>query len=206
PNMKITEKELNTIHACRYCPMCRHSCPSEFINYRESDTPRGRAMLLYSVYKGGKPFEASTIDAIYNCFLCGACKSWCEGQELGGYDIPELIKFARRDIVEQGLAPKSVAEIRNALLAYDNTLGIDKSLSYTATAQEKQASVLYLLGEGVNYKYPEIARAFTRVLDSCGEDYTLLKDEPTSGKELDLLGYREEAQEKAATLVKRINV
>lgn len=202
--MKITANEQNTIKACRYCPMCRHSCPSEFINYKESDTPRGRAMLLYSVYNGGKPFEESTIEAIYNCFLCGACKSWCEGQELGGYDIPELIKFARRDIVDQGLAPKAVADIRNALLTHDNTLGIDKSLSYTAIIQEKQASVLYLLGEGVNYIYPEIARAFTHILDICGTDYTMLRDEPTSGKELDLLGYRDEAKEKAATLVKRI--
>jgi len=163
-------------------------------------------MLLYSVYKGGKPFEASTIDAIYNCFLCGACKSWCEGQELGGYDIPELIKFARRDIVAQGLAPQSVIAIRNAVLQHDNTFGIDKSLSYTATVQEKPAPVLYLLGEGVNFRYPEIAQAFTQILDHCGENYTLLKDEPTSGKELDLLGYRQEAQEKAMALLKRIQL
>ncbi len=202
--MKITAKEQNTIQACRYCPMCRHSCPSEFINYKESDTPRGRAMLLYSVYKGGKSFEESTIEAIYNCFLCGACKSWCEGQDIGGYDIPELIKFARRDIVEQGLAPKAVADIRNALLTYDNTLGMDKTLSYTATIQEKPASVLYLLGEGINYIYPEIATAFTQILDICGIDYTMLRDEPTSGKELDLLGYRNEAKERATAMVKRI--
>lgn len=202
--MNITAKELNTIQACRYCPMCRHSCPSEFINYKESDTPRGRAMLLYSVYKGGKAFESSTVDAIYNCFLCGACKSWCEGQETGGYDIPELITSARRDIVAQGLAPRIVQDIRNSLLEHDNTQGLDKKLAFTSTIEEKQADVLYLPGEGVNYRYPEIARAFSKLLDAAGVNYTLLKDEVSSGKELDLLGYREEAKSKASELTRRI--
>src|SRR5690606_7674453 len=204
PNMKITEKEQNTIQACRYCPMCRHSCPSEFINYKESDTPRGRAMLLYSVYKGGKPFEKSTIEAIYNCFLCGACKSWCEGQELGGYDIPELIKFARRDIVEQGLAPHIVQEIRNSLVNFDNTQHLDRGLSFTSSVEEKEAQVLYLLGEGVNYRYPEIAEAFLQILEYADVDYTMLNREPTSGKELDLLGYRDDAWEKAQQMANRI--
>ncbi|MBD1422326.1 (Fe-S)-binding protein [Sphingobacterium chuzhouense] len=202
--MNITAKELNTIQACRYCPMCRQSCPSEFINYKESDTPRGRAMLLYSVYKGGKPFEASTVEAMYNCFLCGACKSWCEGQELGGYDIPELVKFARRDIVDQGLAPQIVQDIRNSLLVHDNTQALDKSHAFTATVEEKRADVLYLLGEGVDYRYPEIARAFVQILQTAGVDHTLLKSEPNSGKELDLLGYRDDAKEKASALINRI--
>lgn len=204
-NMKIITKEQNTIQACRYCPMCRHSCPSEFINYKESDTPRGRAMLLYSVYNGGKAFEESTIEAIYNCFLCGACKSWCEGQEVGGYDIPELIKFARRDIVDQDLAPKAVQEIRNALVAYDNRQGLDRHLSFTASAPETQAQLLYILGEGVNYQYPEIAHAFTQILTSCSVDYTVLKDEPSSGKELDLLGYHADAKTKALLMAARIH-
>ncbi|OFX33539.1 MAG: hypothetical protein A2W89_09365 [Bacteroidetes bacterium GWE2_42_39] len=184
--------------------MCRQSCPSEFISYRESDAPRGRAILLHSVYQGGKEFDSSTVQAIYNCFLCGACKSWCSGQELGGYDIPELIKFARRDIVSQGLAPQAVKQMKDSLVANDNTANQDKKSSYTASVTEHTAETLYLLGEGVNYTNPEIAEAFIRILENCQIYYTLLKDEPTSGKELDLLGYREEAREKAKSMAGRI--
>ncbi len=202
--MNITANELNTITACRYCPMCRQSCPSEFINYKESDTPRGRAILLSNVYKAGKPFEASTIESIYNCFSCGACKSWCAGQEIGGYDIPELIKFARKDIVEQGLAPKIVQDIRNSLVAHDNTTGLEKSRSFTANESEKQAEVLYVLGEGVNYQYHEIATAFTNILQTSEVNYTVLPGEPTSGKELDLLGYEQDAKDKAMIMAERI--
>lgn len=200
----ITQNNINTLKACRYCPMCRQSCPSEFISYRESDAPRGRAILLHSVYQGGKEFEASAVNAIYNCFLCGACKSWCSGQELGGYDIPELIKFARRDIVSKGLAPQAVQEIRNSLVANDNTQNRDRKLSYTALVVEKTADVLYILGEGVNYTNPEIAESFISILEHQQIPYTLLKEEPTSGKELDLLGYRKEAQEKAKNMAGRI--
>lgn len=201
---EISTKELNTIKACRYCPMCRQSCPSEFINYKESDTPRGRAILLHNVYKGGKAFEASAIESIYNCFLCGACKSWCAGQELGGYDIPELIKFARKDIVDQGLAPLAIQQIRTALILNDNTSGLEKERAFTANITEKKAGLLFLLGADVNFFNPEIARVFMDILDKCEVDYSLLKGEPSSGKELDLLGYHEDAVQKARILHERI--
>jgi len=202
---KMTRNNQDTLKACRYCPMCRHACPSEFIGYRESDSPRGRAILLHNAYLGGKEYEPSIINAIYNCFLCGACKSWCEGHEAGGYDIPELIKFAIRDIVRKGLAPGGVRAIRNSLITNDNSRNTDRKLAYTSTVVEKAADVLYILGEGVNYTNPEIAKAFIQILKKCRISYTLLKDEPTSGKELDLLGYRKEAIEKANSIVNRIN-
>ena len=71
----IAKNHLNTIDACRYCPMCRHACPSEFIRYRESDTPRGRAILLHNVYRAGTEFDASAIEAIYNCFCAVHAKA-----------------------------------------------------------------------------------------------------------------------------------
>ena len=201
---KLSQNNINTLKACRYCPMCRQSCPSEFIHYRESDAPRGRAILLYSVYFGKQEFEASAVQSIYNCFLCGACKSWCGGQDIGGYDIPELVKFARRDIVSRDLAPKAVQDIKNALVENENCWNIDLKKSFTATVSEKTADILYILGGGVNYVHPEIAEAFIRLLEKNNADYTLLKDEPASGIELDLLGYRKEAQEKAKIMFGRI--
>jgi len=200
----LTQNNIDTLKACRYCPMCRQSCPSEFISYRESDAPRGRAILLHSVYQGGKEFGPSAVLAIYNCFLCGACKSWCSGQELGGYDIPELIKFARRDIVRKGIVPTGVQAMKNSLVSNDNTRGKDKGSSYTSSVEEKTADLLFIPGEGVNYDHPEIAEAFIRVLENCRVNFTLLKEEPCSGKELDLLGYRDEAKEKAKNMVLRI--
>lgn len=200
----MTQGNINTMMAYRYCPMCRNVCPSGLISYRESDTTRGRAMLLYSVYKGGKEFDSTTIEAIYNSFLSGASKSWCEGQELGGYDMPELIKFARRDIVSRGMAPQVVQKIKDSLVTNDNTRSMDRKLAYTSSVEEKAADVLYILGEGVNYSNNEIADTFIQILEQSQISYGLLKEEPNSGKELDLLGYRKEAQEKARCMARRI--
>ncbi|MBW7840733.1 MAG: (Fe-S)-binding protein [Chitinophagaceae bacterium] len=118
--------------------------------------------------------------------------------------MPELIKYARRDIVRRGLAPQVVEQVKDALLTKDNTRGVDSKLAYTSSVQEKTAGVLFLLGEGVNYYNHEIAAAFIRVLDRVQVSYTLLREEPCSGKELELLGYRQEAKEKAGSMAKRI--
>ena len=142
---KLNDNNRKTILACRYCPMCRHVCSSEFISYKESDTPRGRAILLYNIYECGKQYDHGTVDSIYNCFLCGCCLSWCQGYEEGGYNIPELIKFARRDIVCQGLEPQAIKDLKEAIIEKDNIYGINKSDSVTYNIDEKQAEVLYYL-------------------------------------------------------------
>lgn len=200
----LSKEHQNTLEACRYCPMCRHSCPSEFIRYREADTPRGRAILLYNVYEAGMEFEPSTVEAIYNCFLCGACRSWCAGYELGGYDIPALVRFARQDIVAQGKAPAVVERIRKGLLENDNPENLDKNGAYTARIEEKSAEVLLLLGPGIDYHVHEIALVVEKVCRHLGVSYSLLQREPASGKILDLLGYADEAEEKARILADRI--
>jgi Fe-S oxidoreductase len=200
----LPNNHLNTIEACRYCPMCRQSCPSEFISYRESDAPRGRAIIMQSVYRSGEEFNASRIEAIYNCFVCGSCKSWCAGAEIGHYDIPELMKFARRDIVEKNMAPEIVVSMKNSLMANENQYNIDRSQSFTKGVNEEKANILYYLGPEVNFRNQEIAGAVIKILKHLKSSFTLLKDEPESGKILDLLGYRKEAKEKAGKLFLKI--
>jgi Fe-S oxidoreductase len=200
----ITKNNLDTIEACRYCPMCRQACPSEFISYRESDTPRGRAMLLYSVCKAGKEYDEATIEAIFNCFVCGSCKSWCLGFEEGGYNIPELIKFARKDIVQRGKSPKIIEAIKTSLLDKDNPYNIEKSASFSNAIEDKKADVLYYMGAEINFRNSEIAKAIIKIFNQLKVSYGLLKNEPSSGKILDLLGYCDDAMGKAKHLYQRI--
>jgi Fe-S oxidoreductase len=184
--------------------MCRQSCPSEFISYRESDTPRGRAIILQSVYKTGKEFTPAGIEAIYNCFVCGSCTSWCAGAEVGHYDIPELIKYARRDIVKRKLAPEAVQALRKSLIDNENRFGINKSESFTAKVKESKADILYLAGEEINFRNKEIAEAMMKIFRHLKAKVSMLRDEPSSGKVLDLLGYLEDAKKQALKLAQRI--
>lgn len=205
-NITMTANNMNTMMACRYCPMCRQACSSEFLSYKESDTPRGRALLLFNIYNGGKEYENGTVESIYNCFLCGCCRSWCEGYDEGGYDIPELIKFARRDIVKQGLEPVKVKEMKKSLISNNNIYNIGKDKSFSASVNKKKAEVLYYLGSDVNFNNHEIAEAAISVFKKLGINYTILSDEPDSGKILSLLGYQKEAENKAGELFERIKM
>jgi Fe-S oxidoreductase len=184
--------------------MCKQACPSGFISYKESDSPRGRAMILHSVHHAGMEYSTSAIEAVYNCFVCGSCMSWCAGFEVGGQHIPDMIKFARKDIVQKNLAPAVVEEIKTSLLANGNPYQINKSKSYTASATEQKADVLYFLGSETAFKNPEIAEAVVKILNKLKENFTILKDEPTSGKMLDMIGYETEAIAKATELFKKI--
>jgi Fe-S oxidoreductase len=184
--------------------MCKQSCPSEFLSYRESDTPRGRAMLLHSVYFAEKEFTQSTVEAIYNCFVCGSCKSWCAGFEAGAYNIPELMKFARKDIVQNEIMPEVVLSIKTSLMENDNPYHKEKSASFSQTIVEKKADILYFMGSEINFGNPEIAKAAIRIYNKLNISYTLLRNEPDSGKILDLLGFADEAIEKASQLYERI--
>jgi len=202
--MGITKNNRDTIKACRYCPMCRHVCSSEFLSYKESDTPRGRAILLYNIYEGNGSYDKSIIESIYNCFLCGCCLSWCEGFDEGGYDIPKLIEYARKDIIKKGLEPIEIKKIKESLISKNNIYDIDKNKSFSSNVKEKEAEVLYYLGPEVNFKNAEIAESVVTILEKFKIEHTILKDEPDSGKILSLLGYSEEAKNKAEELYKRI--
>lgn len=200
----LTKTNTDTILACRYCPMCRHVCSSEFISYKESDAPRGRAILLYNIYEGSSDYDNDTVESIYNCFLCGSCTSWCQGHQEGGYDIPELIKFARRDIVNKGLEPYRVKQIKESVILNENIYDLKRTVSFTKDVAEKEAEILYYMGQDVNFKEHAIARAVIGILENAGIDFTILKNEPSTGKELALLGYEEEAKKKALELYERI--
>ena len=200
----ISSNNLHTIKTRRYCPMCKQACPSAFISYRESDTPRGRAMLLHTIYYAEKEYSDSAIEAVYNCFVCGSCMSWCAGFEVGGQHIPNMIRFARKDIVKRQMAPPIVEAIKTSILANNNSWQIDKSKSFTANVTEQKTDLLYFVGSETAFKNPEIAEAVVKILYKLRVSFTLLKDEPTSGKILDMLGFEDDAISKATELFQRI--
>lgn len=198
-NMKNV-KNVETLEACRYCFMCRHVCTSGLLTYSESDTPRGRALQIYNVHKGGAEFNPDMVDSIYNCFLCGCCFSWCEGK----YNMSGLIKSIRKDIVDAGKVPEIAAKIRESILKYNNPYmenGIKKTKD---SGGKKTSEVLYYMGAGVNFKQPEIADAVKKILDKIGIKYTILNDEPATGKILELLGFTSDARNKASELYEKI--
>ena len=194
--MKI-KNNIETLKACRYCSMCRHVCTSGNISYHESDYPRGRALILDKILEGRIEYSPDLVNTIYNCCLCGVCWANCEG----GFKPHEFIKSARMDIVDQDKTPQEVAELTGKLIEGRNPYrGPDKIFK----GKEEQAEVLYYMGDFIKFNDHSIADSVLSILEKAGIKHTILENEPSDGKILNLLGFRDEAKKKAEKLNKRI--
>ncbi len=104
-----------TINACRFCFMCRHLSAVGNVTFRESDTPRGRALMAGKMQQDIKLLHPDYVDAFYRAELSAANRFHC----VSHYDEVGLILAARHDIVEAGLAPETVKKLAVELQKVD---------------------------------------------------------------------------------------
>ena len=198
------EKQLETIDACRFCFMCRHVCNVGVVSGRESDTPRGKGLILFGALKGYHKYNDDLVETVYRCCLCGMCNTWCEGN----YTLHKAILDARADIVELGKEPEMARQIKENILTTGNPFGLPAEKRFNALEQQNlvkdDAEVLYYVGCDAVYHSPEIANAMIKILLQSGVSFTLLANETTSGKPLSVLGYLKEAKKAAESLSKKI--
>ncbi|HPA18453.1 MAG TPA: (Fe-S)-binding protein [Verrucomicrobiae bacterium] len=194
----------STIEACRFCFMCRHVCTVGIVSGRESDTPRGRGLILSKIQKGYIAYDEDLVETVYRCCLCGMCETWCKA----GCTPPTAALAARADIVAKGMAPERVRRIRENLVGTGNPFGLPPRDRFKAIAGgnglPERADVLYYVGCDAAYRQPEVAGAFIKILRAAGIEFSLLADERSTGKALSILGYRDDARAAAESLVKKI--
>ena len=158
--MLITEHR-PTIEACRFCFMCRHVCTVGVISGKESDTPRGKGLILFKILKGHADYTPDLIDTLYRCCLCGLCETWCKAD----CHPPAAVLAARSDVVAQGKEPGPVRQIKDHLLQTGNPFGLPAEERFQAFAAPNlfrpQAEVVYYVGCDTAYRQPPIARALS---------------------------------------------
>lgn len=200
------ENQFETIDACRFCFMCRHVCTMGLATGWESDTPRGRALVLFKVLRKHAEYNDDLVASIYRCCLCGMCQAWCKGD----YTPPEAILAAHRDIVEAGLEPETARQIKENVLKTGNPFGLPAEDRFKEielpenTGDSQTVEVLYYVGCDTAWHRPEIANAFLRVLRHAEIPVRLLDDEESTGKPLTVLGYADEAKRTAESLSAKI--
>jgi len=200
----LISDHVKTIEACRFCFMCRHVCTVGVVNGRESDTPRGKGLILFKTLKGHVDYSPELVDAVYRCCQCGMCETWCKAD----CHPPHAILAARADIVAQGKQPAAAQNIQEQLLATGNPFGLPAADRFAALGGlgrfQPQAEVVYYVGCETAYRQPQIARAMLSILAAAKVDFTLLQNECSTGKPLTLLGYRDEAKAMATRLAAEI--
>ncbi len=183
------DKFNDSIKACRFCFMCRHLSGVGNVTFREADTPRIRAAMLYGVtLDNSKLANADFIDTIYSSDLSAACRFHC----VNSFDENGMVLAARRDIVEAGLAPADVlalAETSKSIDAKPKISGNGETLYYIDSCTASAAS---------EYK------AFDKIMKKAGVKYRVAKGGNT-GKILETLGFAADSAQKAAEFADAVN-
>ncbi|MCL4854722.1 MAG: (Fe-S)-binding protein, partial [Bryobacteraceae bacterium] len=127
----LISEHTTTIESCR------------LMSGKESDTPRGKGLILFKILKGHADYTPDLVDAIYRCCLCGLCETWCKAD----CHPPDAILAARADLVSQGKEPGMVRQLRDQLLETGNPFGLPANARFqpwsTPDLFRPQAEVVY---------------------------------------------------------------
>lgn len=185
---------------CRFCFMCRHVCSVGNITNRESNTPRGFALLADKSEMNPAVMDDPAFgQTIHECTLCGACRSHC----VSDHDVPTFVKAARGAVHRAGKSPAPVQALVRAIEETGNHFGERRARwdgIADAAAAKPGAEVLVYAGAHAAYRVPEALTACLAILKRCGIAYSVLRDEPDSGKLLLNLGADDAARKAAQRL------
>lgn len=200
----FSETAYKNADACRFCWMCRHLCPVALVTGKEINSARAKGLMV-SMIKRGEEYDASMAEDMWECCLCGSCANNCAT----GYDPRLFIREARSLAVAEGLAPKKVAALAEAMLPEGLMYGgqaLPESLEKRLAGLPERAETLLLIGQVARHETPELALAAMELLDRAGADWTALAAEPDSGAYLgDMIGYVDETRKLAGALGKAID-
>lgn len=186
-----------TIRACRYCFMCRYSCPTFKAIKREAVTPRGYALMMMAIENGKQDWTDDIASAFYQCTLCGLGRERCEFK----WAEDDMVRNARAEMVSTDHAPNDVKSAAETFLKNGKT----GELSPALPGEKPDAEVLFFAGCQTRANNPEIAHATEQVLNKLGVKWTMLEEESCCGGGLYDLGYFQEAKQKAHDLSEKIS-
>lgn len=183
--MNMSEKSKQHVDSCRFCWMCHHICPIGNATGHERSTARARALGISLVNR--EAIDLSEImDNIYECATCGGCVNVC----VTGWDPVMFTKETRLAAAMEGKLPAYIEALVDNCLDTGNAYGKTALCDALAAAIDAHAAptdtLLYL---GVDARYDQCKQALKaiRVLETAGVPFTVLKDEPASGAQLDFL-------------------
>lgn len=159
------ENPMATTENCRYCLMCRHTCPVGHVTRKETLSPHGWGLTIASLKRGVLPWDEEAADVIYSCADCGNCRSHCVTDQ----PLPTAIAAARAELVQRDLAPEIVYELDAALQEWGNP--------YEEQAPQSVAGpgdVALFVGDDAPYLWPSALEAARTLLQAAGVEPVLI--------------------------------
>jgi Fe-S oxidoreductase len=192
------------IHRCFRCGYCKFTreyedfnCPTYRKFWFESFSPGGRMWLLRAWQTGKIEPSERLAEIFYSCVTCGNCVEHCalEFRE----DLVNIFVEARKEMVEQGLAPPPVRDYLKGIHVHGNPYkeaGEDRGKWAEGLDIEPYSGQEYLLYVGCVGSYDErgkkIARSLATLLKQAGVSFGILGNrEICDGNEVRVLGESE---------------
>ena len=97
-NLKRLKKWEGELNKCIRCGYCYELCPLFKTNNWESDTPRGKLILIYGMIAGEIKPNQEIVNKIFQCFYCKNCSDNCSA----GVPVTEILSDARADLIDAG--------------------------------------------------------------------------------------------------------
>jgi coenzyme F420-reducing hydrogenase delta subunit/formate hydrogenlyase subunit 6/NADH:ubiquinone oxidoreductase subunit I len=95
---KRTKKWENELNKCIRCGYCYELCPLFKSFSWESDTPRGKLLIIHGMITGKIQPSRETVDKIFQCFYCKNCSDNCSA----GVPVTDILTDARADLINAG--------------------------------------------------------------------------------------------------------
>lgn len=144
---------------CTQCGYCKSVCPGiQCVEGWDSLSPRGKVALSYGVVTGEIPMDKSVAERIFQCVLCGDCFRRCPS----GIKAPELIRAARAQLVEAGLAYDTHRALVENIMRTGNIYG-DEAMEVPVTQGEAVVFLGCQYGSRLNK-----TKKYLKIMDKLG--------------------------------------
>ncbi len=179
----FAKKYREQILQCSRCGFCQAVCPVYGATLRPGLNARGKMLLLKEAMDGKIPLDDQLIDTLFQCTTCASCAENCPS----GVQVPDIIKQARRDMVNIGSCHPAFRGMNEVLKKHDNIYAEDEPEDFERERNRK-ARWVYFIGCVGAYREDESTLATLELLDRLGVDYTLIDEVCCSGV-LEDVGY-----------------
>jgi Fe-S oxidoreductase len=177
------EKYRDQILKCSKCGFCRAVCPAFSVSLRPALNARGKMILLKEVMDGKIELDDALSESLYQCTTCANCAENCPS----GVQVPEIIKEARKDLVQCGVTNRAFEGLNKVLSEHTNIYAEDEPYDFERE-KNKKAEIVFFVGCVGTYREEETVEQTLELLDHLKVDYTLIDEVCCSGV-LDDLGY-----------------
>ena len=95
---KNLKKWQDKLHVCIRCGYCFEHCHIFKITGWESDTPRGKLVMLHGLMQGDIEPSEYMAEKIFECYMCKRCDNTCSAK----VNVTEIFTDAKSDLLEAG--------------------------------------------------------------------------------------------------------